>query len=368
MKKYFLMAIDKGNTTAMIYLANYYQNIEENYDLAKKYYLMAIEKGNTEAMRHLGIYYECFENNYVLMMKYLLMAIEKGNMGAMHNLGNYYQSVEINYALMKKYLLMAIDKGCAEAMNKLGIYYQHTEKNYDLAKKYLLMAIDKGCAKAMNNLGWYYRYIENNYDMMEKYYLLAIKKGYDLFYTFYDYWETHLKTCGKNINNVLLAMIEGKIKFSNNCKYIYKKPQKKFIKHRRKIIYNLIISMCQIIDNNKLCIDDFKHYCKKIIRFIQTEHISGYIFRNRIPPYDMKYVNHFIKYIGIMYNSKNNKKKECLLGVLKKETSQWFMEYLDFHYYKYLEIKYIPGGKEYKKIEKHFNLTVKQKNILYKNI
>jgi TPR repeat protein len=44
-KKYYLMAIEKGNSNSMNSLAIYYHEIEKNYDEAKKYYLMAIEKG-----------------------------------------------------------------------------------------------------------------------------------------------------------------------------------------------------------------------------------------------------------------------------------------------------------------------------------
>ncbi len=35
---------------------NYYQ-IEKNYDMVKKYYLMAIDKGNLNAMNNLANYY-----------------------------------------------------------------------------------------------------------------------------------------------------------------------------------------------------------------------------------------------------------------------------------------------------------------------
>jgi len=49
-KKYYMMAIEKGNDivkkTAMNNLAIYYKNIEKDYDMAKKYYMIAIEKGN----------------------------------------------------------------------------------------------------------------------------------------------------------------------------------------------------------------------------------------------------------------------------------------------------------------------------------
>ena len=57
-------------------LGNHYQCIHyDDHKLIKKYYLMAIEKGNSDAMTSLGLYYEWIENNYDLMKKYFFMAI-----------------------------------------------------------------------------------------------------------------------------------------------------------------------------------------------------------------------------------------------------------------------------------------------------
>ena len=44
------MAIEKGNSEAMFNLGLYYQTIDKSYDLMKKYYLMAIERGINHAM------------------------------------------------------------------------------------------------------------------------------------------------------------------------------------------------------------------------------------------------------------------------------------------------------------------------------
>jgi hypothetical protein len=57
-------------------------------------------------------------------------------------------------------------------------------------------------------------------------------------------------------------------------------------------------------------------------------------------------------------NIKN--KKEYLHKLLKNETSQLFIEYLNFHYYKYLANKYapFPPGEGYIKTKKHFESIV----------
>ena len=54
MMKYSLMAIEKDNIDAMIFLAEYYEESEDHKNVSK-YYLMAIDKGNSDAMRCLAI-------------------------------------------------------------------------------------------------------------------------------------------------------------------------------------------------------------------------------------------------------------------------------------------------------------------------
>jgi len=144
-----------------------------NYDYAKKYYLMAIEKGNSDAMYRLGDWYRnCEPNN---MLKYYLMSINNGNEVAMHNLALYYQEEKKDYDNMKKYYLMAIEKGHSYSMYHLGSYYNE-KGDYDNMKKYYLMAINNGSDDAMYHLGNYYEEIED-YNNMKKYYLMAIEKG-----------------------------------------------------------------------------------------------------------------------------------------------------------------------------------------------
>ena len=177
MKKYYLMAIQHGDSTSMNNLGWYYHEIDEDYDLTKKYYLMVIQHDQSSAMTNLGSHYGDIEKNYDLMKKYYLMAIEHGDSGAMNNLGWYYENIEQNYNLAKKYYLMAIHHGDSIAMYNLGQYYGHVEKDYVLLKKYYLMAIQHGETRAMHNLGWYYKNVEQNYNLMKKYYLMAIEHG-----------------------------------------------------------------------------------------------------------------------------------------------------------------------------------------------
>jgi TPR repeat protein len=108
----------------LLYIGNYYQYITKNYVEMEKYYLIAIEKGNSDAMNNYALYNEDITKNYVEMEKYYLMAIEKGNEIAMGNFA-YHHNTKKNYIEMKKYYLMAIEKGNDMAMCNLGNYYKN---------------------------------------------------------------------------------------------------------------------------------------------------------------------------------------------------------------------------------------------------
>jgi hypothetical protein len=157
---------------------NYYKFKLKNNKQMKKYYIMAIDKGNIDGAYNLGCYYH-YNNNYIDMKKYFLMAIEKNDGYSMYNLGHYYQNIEKDYENMKKYYIMAINNGHTGAMNNLGNYYQIIEKDYEQMKKYYIMAIDKDQINAMINLGLYYQDIEKDYEQMKKYYTMVIDSGYD---------------------------------------------------------------------------------------------------------------------------------------------------------------------------------------------
>jgi TPR repeat protein len=98
-------------------LGVYYQTLKD-YDNMKKYYLMAIEEGNSLAMSNLGVYYQTLKD-YDNMKKYYLMAIDKCNNYSMNNLGVYYKEIK-DYDNMQKYYSMAIEKGHHYSMNNLN--------------------------------------------------------------------------------------------------------------------------------------------------------------------------------------------------------------------------------------------------------
>jgi hypothetical protein len=81
----------------------FFHFVEKNYDSMKKYYLMAVDKGDRIAMCNFGCYYHDIEE-YDLMKKYYNMAVDKGESFSMNNLGYYYKTIEKNYEEAKKIL------------------------------------------------------------------------------------------------------------------------------------------------------------------------------------------------------------------------------------------------------------------------
>lgn len=112
----------------MVHLARHYCIIH-NYDLMKKYYLMAIEKGNQCAMNNLSVYYFLVEKNNDLAKKYLLMAIETGVINAMINLALIYKT-ENNYDMAIKYYIMALENGDNESFYNIILLDKNFALNY----------------------------------------------------------------------------------------------------------------------------------------------------------------------------------------------------------------------------------------------
>jgi TPR repeat protein len=79
----------------MYRLGNYYKSVN-NFAEMEKYYLLAAENNNHSAMNNLGFYYEKIKN-YPEMKKYYMMSIAQNNGHAMYNLGNYYEQIFEQY-------------------------------------------------------------------------------------------------------------------------------------------------------------------------------------------------------------------------------------------------------------------------------
>jgi len=213
--------IDTNETDFEYYrnLGIYYYGLKD-YDNMKKYYLLAIEIGDSSAMNNLGLYY--FEQgDYKNMIKYYLLSIEKENIYAILNLARYYKK-KGDFENMEKYYLMGIEKGESESMRELGDYYQE-KSDYENMVKYYEMAVSKNNTTAMNSLGIYYRDIRLYEDKAKEYFTMAINNKdnngyYNIAILFYN---------GKDYDNMNKYILEDKHWniFYNwlkiNGKYIY---------------------------------------------------------------------------------------------------------------------------------------------------
>lgn len=158
---------------------------EESYNDMKNYYTQAIEKGSKDAVYSILIYYCDKEPNLDILKRYSNLLDIIGDTFGLVILGQYYESID-EYEEMKNHYEVAIKKGDVEAMNRLGNYYKETE-NYEEMKYYYMMAIEKGDTRSMVELGNYYRGRDNV--EMTKYYLMAAEKGdpFGVYYLSEDY-------------------------------------------------------------------------------------------------------------------------------------------------------------------------------------
>lgn len=226
-RKYYLMAINKGCTESMYNLACIYDNeirqLEKNNQSVNKslindminYFETASKNGSVGAMTRLGRYYTEHNDNET-GIKYYMMGVKNGDSYSMTNMGSHYfrKILELQRKFSKsdlaciekkkesdnltktmhEYYSNAINLGNDMAMYNLGKYYLsqinyintypkeilETPKIKDELKelstnliKYFLMAIEKNNSDAMLELGKYYKSI-GDFVNMEKYYSMAI--------------------------------------------------------------------------------------------------------------------------------------------------------------------------------------------------
>jgi hypothetical protein len=335
--------LDELKKVVYYYTADQYFNdfSRKNYNLFIKNVVFEPDVNNKNELYYLGLYYNNFNINYTLAKKYYLLAIEKENAYAMINMGLYYEYEGKNYDLMKKYYLQAIDKGDTEAMNNLGRYYRMTEVNYDLMEKYYLMAFEKGDHKSICDLGDYY-YFMKKYYTAQRYYLMGIEMGNVEAANMLSiiYIDECIDVYRNSLCLFLNAIIKGNIRIFDI--YLFDK-----INISKTLKYNLINAFYYVIDRKKLHPTDFIFCVLKIIKYINSDG-------------ELQKLKQFIEYISKLYYINKNKNKEHLQDLFNKETSQIFMEYLDYYYYKYLENKYTPDppGSGYIKTKKHFESII----------
>jgi len=197
MKKYHLIAIEKGSLNSIINLACYYKDVEYNRELTIEYLKMGAEKNNEYCIYQLGCY--CFEinNEYNTLIHFFFKLFGKEHC--------YYKHDAIEY------LLRIIDEGpssyiddegliinyYSDMMCQIGIMY-HRLNQFDNSEKYFLRSIERGNINAMHNLGRMNQGLKK-YKLMNKYYNMVLeydesKHEYNI-YDDQDIAHIKYKTC-----------------------------------------------------------------------------------------------------------------------------------------------------------------------------
>lgn len=103
--KYYELAIDKGNSDAMISLGDYYRNHCHDKEQAKQLYLKAVETdNNVKAMYKLISHYKktpCCDK----VMKYYLMVFATGDFSKINNFVKYCERYRMIFALLRLCIL-----------------------------------------------------------------------------------------------------------------------------------------------------------------------------------------------------------------------------------------------------------------------
>jgi tetratricopeptide (TPR) repeat protein len=341
MKKFYSKAINKGCTNSMKNLGDYYMWVKHNNDFAEFYYLLATDKGNTDAMLSLSTYYNVTYHPD-LGEKYMLMSAENGNITAMYTAGIHYEH-EKDYCRAKKYYLMAANKGHSNAKVYLGLLYEQ-EKNYDLAKKCYLEVISLGEGESMSYpIESTVCSVKSALCFLNKHYMSVLPNDNDL-------------------KNYTTAIINGKIGFKNAYLFWHYEHGFNF-----GILGNIPTNfLCKYINIYNLDIKDFNYCVSKIINYICVD-------KEIIKKQELKNIKYFMRYISKIYyrcnkykeiEEKEKERRECIRKLFMDNGSQIFMEHMNFYYYKYLEKKLIPGGKESIKIKNHFESFANKKTII----
>ena len=143
-KRYYNMAIEKGDVDAMNNLANLYTTEKDGINQAEKYYKMAIEKGCADAMYNLALLYKNNKEDIGRAEKYYKMAIEKEHVGAMNNLGFLYATNKNDLNQAEKYFKMACERGNVVAQFNIAFLYFVQRKEKYLALEYITKALEHG--------------------------------------------------------------------------------------------------------------------------------------------------------------------------------------------------------------------------------
>ena len=140
---YYRKAIDKGNRSMIINLANVYETEMEDYENAEKFYLLAYKQGNLDGLYRLAVMHEQSTGRIRKAMQYYRLLTRKGHADAMNNLAMIFQNIIRDYDRAERYYHMAIEREHVGAMINLSWLYFIQKKNKKQAFDLLERAFKK---------------------------------------------------------------------------------------------------------------------------------------------------------------------------------------------------------------------------------
>ncbi len=151
-----LLEIKHKNDFVYGMLGFLYEVHQHDYQRAIEYYRIAIDKGNRSMIINLANVYESELNDYEKAEKYYRLAYKQGNLDGLYRLAVMHEQHTGRMRKAIEYYRFLSKKGHNEAMNNLALIFQNISKDYDRAEKYYLLAIEKENTAAMINLAWLY--------------------------------------------------------------------------------------------------------------------------------------------------------------------------------------------------------------------
>jgi len=151
-----LLEIKHKNDFVYGMLGFLYEVHQRNYHQAIEYYLKAINKGNRTMVLNLANIYDTELAEYEKAEKYYLMAYKQGNLDGLYRLAVMHEQRTGRIRKAMEYYRLLTRKGHSDAINNLALIYQNIIRDYDRAERLYKLSIEKENASAMINLAWLY--------------------------------------------------------------------------------------------------------------------------------------------------------------------------------------------------------------------
>ena len=178
--KWFNRAAEFNDVTAMVKLAEIYQNHFKKRNLAQKWLDKAETLTDLNSVKELAFYYAetgAIKNHTAKAIELYKKAVDMGDKDSLNELGDLYLSIE-KYGAAEHYYLEGAKAGDVRAMLNFGTMMTYLPGNFNAAKFWLTTALQHGNIYAFKLLGDLYKEYQN-YPKALRWYRKAYKYGED---------------------------------------------------------------------------------------------------------------------------------------------------------------------------------------------